>query len=238
MPVPSYQLICTRNEKIATGVFEFAFQKPANFLHKAGQFVLFDVALIDDASNVQTRALSIASSPHEEELIFVNKQKEGGRASTWIEKVLKPGSEVRIQGPFGNFKIDQETEKEYLFIATSTGVAPFRSQVLEALSRGDTRRMDIIFGVRSEEDLFWKEEMEKIAQEHANVFVHIALSQPSELWKGHKGRVQTLVPLIVEDFSRKSVYVCGSPDMTKELKELCLKEWHVEKNDLHVEGYI
>jgi CDP-4-dehydro-6-deoxyglucose reductase, E3 len=238
MPVPSYQLRCTANTKLANGIYEFHFEKPAEFTFKAGQFVLFDVALVDNPADIQTRALSIASAPDEPELIFVNKQKEGGRASTWIEKVLEPGVIVRTQGPFGNFRIDEMSEKPFLFIATSTGVAPFRSQMLDMLSKGNTKKMDLVFGVRSEEDLFWKTEFESIAQQYPNVFVHFPLSNPSNEWKGHKGRVQTLVPLIVPDITERQIYICGSPDMTKELKQLCLEEWHVEKKDLHVEGYI
>lgn len=238
MPVPSYQIHCTRNIPIARGIYEFAFEKPAALTFKAGQFVLFDVALIDHPTDIQTRALSIASSSGEPELLFVNKNKEGGRISRWITEKLQPGMEMRIQGPFGNFLLDAQTDKEYLFIATSTGIAPFRSQVMEALARGDTRRMDIVYGVREEQDLFWKEELEALAQKYDNLFVHIALSQPTSQWTGHKGRVQTLVPLIVKDFSRKSVYVCGSPEMTKELKQTCLEQWGMEKKDLHVEGYI
>jgi NAD(P)H-flavin reductase len=238
MPVPSYQLRCSFNERIANGVYEFRFAKPAELLFKAGQFVLFDVALIDNPADIQTRALSIGSAPDEAELIFVNKQKEGGRASTWIEKVLRPGSIVRTQGPFGNFRIDEANTKNFLFIATSTGIAPFRSQILNMTAGGEARRMDVVFGVRSEEDLFWKEELERIAQENSNVFVHFALSQPTDAWTGHRGRVQTLVPLIAPDITERQIYICGSPDMTKELKSLCLDMWHVDKKDLHVEGYI
>lgn len=238
MPVPSYQLRCTRKKLVARGVYEFAFERPAEMTFKAGQFVLFDVALIDNPADIQTRALSIGSGPRESELIFVNKQKEGGRASRWIEEVLQPGDVVRTQGPFGNFHLDYTTPNDFFFIATSTGVAPFRSQVLEALERGDTRRMDLVFGVRSEEDLFWKDELVAMTQKYENFFLHIALSGPSDAWTGHKGRVQTLAPLIAKDFGSKSVYICGSPDMTKELKELALTQWKVEKKDLHVEGYI
>lgn len=238
MAVPAFQLRCTANNCIANGIFEFTFDKPQDFSHKAGQFILFDVPLLSNPLDIQTRALSIASAPHEPVLRFVNKQKEGGRGSQWIEKVLRAGTEVRIQGPFGNFQVDRETEYEYVFIATSTGVAPFRAHILDAIARKDTRRMDVIFGVRSEEDLFWKQEWEALAHDHPNVFVHIALSQPLEAWKGHKGRVQIAAPQVIHDFSRKSVYVCGSPDMTKEVKQLCLEQWGVEKKDLHVEGYI
>lgn len=238
MSVPSHSIICTRKRVVAKDVYEFAFEKPDAYTFKPGQFVLFDVPLVEDPSDIQTRAFSIASAPSESELLFIAKMKEGGRASRWIEALLQEGSRTRIQGPFGNFLLDETTTKEYLFIAGGTGVAPFRSQAIAALERGDSRRMDVIFGVRNEEDLFWKEELESIAKKYENFYVHFALSQPSEDWKGHRGRVQTLAPLIAEQFSQKSVYVCGSPDLTKEVKELALNEWKVEKQDLHVEGYI
>jgi NAD(P)H-flavin reductase len=106
------------------------------------------------------------------------------------------------------------------------------------LQNGVTRKMDLIFGVRHEDDLFWKDELRAIAQEYPNFFLHIALSGGSDAWAGHRGRVQTLVHLVAPDIANRSVYVCGSPDMTKEVKALCLDEWHVEKKDLHVEGYI
>lgn len=238
MPIPIHVITCKSKKLIANEVYDITFTKPAGFTFKPGQFALIHVPLVDKRDDVQTRALSIASAPFEEDLLFNIKLVKGGRISRWIEEVLNVGDDMNMQGPFGNFILDRETEKDYLFIATSTGCAPFRSQILTALEQGDTRRIDLVFGVRAEEDMFWKEAFEDLAKRYENLFVHFALSQPTEEWKGHRGRVQTLVPQIVKDFSMKNVYVCGSPDMTKEVKQLCLEEWGVEKKDLHVEGYI
>lgn len=238
MPIPTYTVACTRNERIADDVYELRFVKPAGFTFKPGQFVLFSVPLIDRPDDVQTRALSLASLPTEDELRFVAKLKPGGRVSRWIAESLEPGSTIPMQGPFGFFLLDQETTKDYLFIATSAGIGPFRSQIATALSGGDRRRMDLVFGVRSEQDLFWVEELTALTQRYENCFLHLALSSPSDRWAGHRGRVQTLVPLIAPDVSERSVYVCGNPDMTTELKSLCLEAWKVPKEDLHVEGYL
>ncbi len=238
MPVPSYQLVCTGNKKIAHDVYEFRFRRPGEFTFRAGQFVLFDVALADDPLNIQTRAFSIASTPVEDDLLFVAKLKEGGRASAWIESRLKEGDIVRTQGPFGNFLINKDNPKDLLFICTSTGIGPFRSQIIDALEAGFNKQIDLVFGVRHQNELFWKEEFQALAQKYENFNLHIALSGENPEWDGHKGRVQTLVTMIVDDFSKKNVYVCGSPEMTKEMKRLALEEWKIEKADLHVEGYI
>lgn len=238
MAIPVHSITCTKKELIARDVYDVRFTKPEGFGFKPGQFVLFDVPLISNPADIQTRAFSLASTPAESELMVVAKLKAGGRASEWIEKALEVGMPVSMKGPFGNFKLDTQTDKDYLFVATSTGIGPFRPMILEALECGDKRRMDLIFGVRNEEDLFWKEELEKISQTYDNFFLHIALSGPSDAWTGHKGRVQTLVPHVAQEFFKKNIYVCGSPDMTKDLKMLCLEDWGVQKQDLHVEGYI
>ena len=238
MPTPSYAVNCIKNVRIAQDVYEFAFEKPAGFSFKPGQFVLFDVALLDKPEDVQTRAFSLGGTPDDGELLFVNKSNPGGRASRWIEEALKPGSQATMKGPFGLFTLHADTTKDYLFIGTSTGIAPFRSQILSVLRNGEKRRIDLVFGARTEADLFWVEELTELTKKYDNFYLHLALSGPSDDWKGHRGRVQTLVPLIVKDFSQKSVYVCGSPDMTKEIKQLCLEEWKVPREDLHVEGYI
>lgn len=238
MTTPIFHTTCTRNSPIARDVSAFACAKPEGFTFQPGQFVLFHVPLVENPADIQPRAFSLASSPTESEILFVAKMKEGGRASRWILETLKPGTPVTMQGPMGLFLLDSTTPKDPLFICTSTGVAPFRSMIRDMLTAGNPRRMDLVFGARAEEDLFWIKELTALTAQHENFFLHLALSNPSEKWKGHRGRVQTLVPQIVRDFSRKSVYVCGSPEMTKEVKGLCLDQWSVAKDDLHVEGYI
>lgn len=248
MPLTTYASVCTSKSLLASGVYEFRLTKPAGFAFVPGQFILFAVPMVGKPQDVQTRAFSIASAPHEDDLLFVAKMIPGGRASRWIEEEVAPGVDVTFTGPFGRFVLDPRTEKEYLFVATSTGVAPFRSMVLDALFRGghspalagsEDRRMDLVFGVRSEADLFWHAAFGELAKRHGNFFFHVALSQPSSSWTGHRGRVQAVTPGIVgNDFGNKSLYVCGSPAMTADVKMLALTAWGMEKGNVHAEGYI
>lgn len=238
MPVPEYEITCTKNVKIAEGVYEFRLNRPSELKFDAGQFVLFYISLQENPDDVQTRAFSIASSPNEDELIFVAKMIDGGRASRWISESLKEGDMVRTQGPFGRFLLNTESPKDYLFVCTSSGIAPFRSQILTALDSGDTRKMDLVFGARHEEDLFWQEDLDELCTKYPNLNVHYVLSQPKENWEGKSGHVQDIIPDFAGDLSNRLVYVCGNPAMTDELKNLCLEEWGVSKEDLHVEGYV
>jgi len=237
MPTPTYTITCLRKELIAADVYDVWFDTPEGFSFRGGQFVLFDIPLIDTPEDIQPRAFSVASAPTEKDLRFAIKLLPGGRASRWVEEVLKEGDQIIMKGPFGFFLLDQ-SPRDVAFIATSTGIAPFRSQLLEALAAGDKRRMDIVYGVRSEEDLFWKEELESLSRKHPNVHLHIALSSPSPAWTGHRGRVQIVAPQVIQDLAACTLYVCGNPEMTKEVKQIALTEWGMMKEQLHVEGYI
>jgi len=237
MPTPSYTVTCTQNKLITHNVHEVRFIKPENFTFEPGQFALLDVPLIDNPDDVQTRAYSIASTPEEEDLLFVIKVKPGGRAGRWVEEQLKEGDEVRIQGPLGSFTFDCQDNRDCLFVCTGVGGAPFRSQIISALKSGEERKMDLITCVFKEEDLFWIEEFEGLAEKYPNITVHIMLSDPSPEWKGLTGRVQDIIPTI-PDFKEKNIYLCGNPAMTSDVKRLCLEEWCIPKERVHMEGYI
>lgn len=238
MPIPTFSSPCIAYQTIARDVYEFRLRKPEGFSFKAGQFVLFQVPLVDHPSDVQTRAFSISSAPSEPDLHFVAKMKEGGRASRWISEVLAPGISVQFQGPFGAFVLHPENLKPYCMVATSSGVAPFRSQIVEALTNGDTRPIDLLFGVRSREDLFWVEEFQELARRFENFSFHPSLTAPDDAWTGHRGRVQTLFPLVFPNLISSQLYVCGNPQMTLEVKKHCIEGLGMDRKDVHVEGYI
>ena len=238
MRTKQYHITCTYNKRIATDVHEIRFSKPKSLTFTPGQFLLFQIPDLLNPSDIEPRAMSIASAPYEDKLICAAKLKSGGRISTWITDMLRVGTEVDIQGPFGIFGLNKKTSKDYLLIATSTGVGPFRAQLLSILPKEKVRRIDLVFGARSEEDMFWMDQFEDLTKQYKNFFLHFALSNPSPSWKGPRGRVQTLVPQIIRDVENKSVYICGNPEMTKEVKNLCLNEWKVPKQDTHMEGYI
>lgn len=238
MAVPTFSIRCLRKRLIARDVYELAFTKPSGFSFAAGQYVLIDVPLIENPTDFQTRAFSIASAPSEEELLFAMKMKKGGRASRWIEEVVNISTEATMKGPFGRFVLDTRSKKDIVMVATSTGIVPFLSMLRGMLGHPLSMRIDLVFGVFSEQDLFWQKELEDLAKQLGNVYLHLALSDPNSSWKGHRGWVQSLIPKIVTDFSLRKLYICGNPAMTADVKKLALGEWGVQKEDVHMEGYI
>lgn len=236
MPSKSYTAVCRSRRTLARDIVELVLEKPAEFTFRPGQFILFDVPLEGNPEDIQPRAFSIASAPHEKNLLFVFKLKEGGRASAWVQR-LAQGDVVSFKGPFGFFTLKDGTEPVAL-LCTSTGIAPYRSMLEAAAAAGSTRIIDVVFGIRSEEDLFWLEDLRTLTARVAGVTLYVSLTKPSPAWQGHRGRLQQVVPMVISDLGKRVVYICGNPAMTGDVKQLCLEQWGVNKEHLHVEGYI
>lgn len=236
MVPPSYTAVCTSVRVIARDVVETRFAKPEGFTFVPGQFVLFDVPLIGAPHDVQPRAYSVASAPAEEELLFVFKLTPGGRASRWVSEALQPGDTVRLQRAMGLFRL-HEGDAPVALVCTSTGAAPFRSMLLHLAASGAQRTVDLLFGVRAEEDRFWVDELDAFAAAHPWFHVHWALTRPSGSWQGLTGRVQEVCRRAIPDVAEREVLACGNPGMTAELKRLC-GEWGMPRERVHVEGYI
>ncbi len=238
MPLKIYTVTCTRNERIAHAVHELTFTKPEGFTFVPGQFVMFHVPAADGASAPQPRAYSIASTPSEKEILIAIKLKPGGLASTWVEQRLRVGDTVEMKGPIGVFRVRADDRHPLLFVCTGAGIAPFRPMILSVLGQDPLWQIDLVHGVSTEEDLFWHREMGILTEQHRNFRVHHVLSRPRADWTGPRGHVQDVLPSLIGDLPSRSVLVCGNPDMTGELKRLCLNAWNVPKDQFHMEGYV
>ncbi|MEO9211248.1 MAG: FAD-binding oxidoreductase, partial [Ginsengibacter sp.] len=96
------------------------------FDFKAGQFVTLDLP-IHEQKNKRWRSYSIASWPDGTnvfELLVV--LLEGGLGTTYLFEEVTIGSELMLRGPQGVFTLPETIEKDFFFICTGTGIAPFR----------------------------------------------------------------------------------------------------------------
>jgi ferredoxin--NADP+ reductase len=92
---------------------------------RAGQ--CFNVGLPGSGVNREYSMYSGAEAPY---LEFLIRAVDGGSVSVGLQQLLA-GSHVEIDGPYGEFCLQGPIDRsqEYLFIASGTGIAPFRSFV-------------------------------------------------------------------------------------------------------------
>lgn len=188
--------------------------EPKEIQFKAGQFVSFEVPSSGRVPLV-TRPYSIASPPASSgHITLVFNLVTGGPGSTYLFG-LREGDKTQFKGPAGSFYL-REDGRDLLLVATGTGIAPLRSMVLTELARDSTRRVSLMWGLRSQRDLYYEEFSELSRLDH-RFSALTTLSRPEPGWPGAVGRVTTLVEKDVTSVKNLSVYLCGNGGMIKEV---------------------
>ena len=198
------------------------------------------------------RAYSMANYPEEHGIIMLNvrvaspppgapKHIPPGKMSSWIFG-LKPGDDVTISGPFGEFYA-RETKKEMVFVGGGAGMAPMRSHIFDQLRRINTdRKMTFWYGARSKAEMFFVEDFDELQAENENFEWHCALSDalPEDDWKGYTGFIHN----VLHDEYLKNhpapedceYYLCGPPIMNKCVIDMLL-DLGVERDDIMLDDF-
>jgi ferredoxin-NADP reductase len=169
-----------------------------------------------------TRAYSIASPPGESNdfALCLNRVQDGFMSNFLCD--MKEGDEISCQGPFGDF-ILRPPMRDTIFVATGTGIAPFRSIIhwlLADESRYHGKNLWLLFGNRTEKDIYYHDEFLRLAGEHANFHYLPTLSRGAAEWQGLRGYVQEHVPGITQGRADMHAYICGLDKMVKANRDL------------------
>ena len=194
-----------------------------------------------------TRAYSMANYPDEEGVIMLNvriaspppRAPEGtppGKMTSYLFG-LKPGDEVTIAGPFGEF-FAKPTEAEMVFIGGGAGMAPMRSHIFDQFCRlHTTRKVSFWYGARSLREAFYVKDFDAVKNENDNFEWHLALSEPlpEDEWSGDAGFIhQVLYNNYLKDHPAPEdieYYLCGPPMMLKACMDM-LDSLGVERDNI------
>ena len=213
------------------------------------RFKLFELESI--VKEPISRAYSMANYPDEKGLImlnvriatppFNNMSAPPGQMSSYIWS-LKPGDQVTISGPFGEF-FAKQTQAEMVFIGGGAGMAPMRSHIFDQLKRlASTRKISFWYGARSVREMFYVEDFDRLAAECPNFTWHVALSdpQPEDNWQGYTGFIHNV---LYEHYLRDheapeecEFYMCGPPVMNAAVIKM-LKDLGVEDDNILLDDF-
>ncbi|MCP4996193.1 MAG: NADH:ubiquinone reductase (Na(+)-transporting) subunit F [Gammaproteobacteria bacterium] len=198
-----------------------------------------------------TRAYSMANYPGEKGIIKLNVRIASpppgqaalppGQVSSYIFN-LKPGDDITIAGPFGEFYMD-DSNSEILLIGGGAGMAPLRSHVFDLFKAKNTdRKVSFWYGGRSLQELFYAEEFEELAKKHDNFSFQLALSdpQPEDNWTGSTGFIHQVLfdQYLGEHPAPEDInyYLCGPPMMNQAIFSM-LDNLGVEEQSIHCDDF-
>ena len=137
---------------------------------------------------------------------------------------LHAEDKTHFKGPAGHFYLREDPGRELLFIASGTGIAPIRSMLLANAERPDPRPATLLWGLRSQRDLYYQEELVNLIRQTPTLTAVTTLSRPDPGWSGESGRVLRLIEERIASVKNLSVYLCGNSAMISDSMHLLQKK--------------
>lgn len=226
--VEQADLVTPRNKHLR---FRLPAGKELNF--KAGQFMQMFIPTAE--GKPRRTSYSIASAPTHKEYFELCVTLVNGGTSSGFLHALKKGDKLQAMGPLGTFTFKDEG-RDSVFIATGSGIAPFRSMINDLLEKKTSLNLYLVFGNRYDPDIIYQKEWEALAKAHPNFKALFTLSRGTDAWKGERGYVQEKIAGFVPDLAGKNFYICGLVNMINAVQEKLLS-LGVPKERIHFERY-
>lgn len=203
--------------------FWFKTEKPID--HIAGQYIEMTIAHDHPDERGIRHWFTLSSSPTDAPLVSIT-TKFAEKSSTFKSHLhkLKPGNNVEMSEPMGDFVLPKDSSIPLVFVAGGIGITPFHSIIKWLSDTKQERDITFIYAVSNEheevlQDLFENYGLKRI----------IVINQPRGTWDGEKGRLsgQRILDL-AQPKSDALIYISGPEPMVEalesDLKKLGIKE--------------
>ena len=204
----------------------------APFDYAAGQAILVGVP------GGPKRPYSVASSPEEarregylELLVGVDANGTPGP-----HLPLERGSVLDVNGPLGTFTFPAApAERQFVFIAGGTGIAPLRAMLHHALAIPHNK-IGLLYSARTPDEFAYENELRALAHDGRIELRQTVTRTVSDLWNGPRGRIgrAELQPLVHNPATL--CFICGPPALVAEMSAL-LAELGIERSRIRVEEW-
>ncbi len=201
-----------------------ALQKPVYY--KAGQYINFIFDWLD-----RPRSYSMSNRPNSKGSKYLNffiKKVPKGKFTEWLfnnDDII--GTQFYVSQPEGNFYL-RESNKPIIFIAGGSGLSPIFSILEDVIFNQDIlinkkqilRNVILLFGVRTEKDLYKLQELENFKTYWQGKFEIIPiLSEEKNNKKYNYGFVHESLNQI-DSLINFQIYMCGPPIMIDKCLEV------------------
>ena len=198
--------------------------------HRAGQHV--DVRLTAEDGYSAQRSYSIASPPGADRLELTVVRLDDGEVSPYLSTVLDVGDQFELRGPIGGYFVwDGGDTRPVLLVGGGSGIVPLMAMLRHHAAVGHQAPMHLVYSARTEDDLLYRDELQKLAGEHRDVTVTLTRDRSSD-WSGRRGRVdrELLAAVGWPPSEEPHCYVCGPTPFVEAVADALVELGHQPAN--------
>lgn len=207
--------------------------KPVDFV--AGQYICVRY-------KGTTRPYSVANSPTDDTIEFCIRRVPGGRLTSDLVETLSVGDTITLRGPYGEFVMEPPSSRDLVFLATGTGVAPFRSMIDYCLEtgrdvfEGQPRDIWLFLGVAWEDDLPYRQHFRQLDRELEQFHFVPTLSRERYLsdWEGETAYVQHVLVKYFTEASRADGDLPAEFERYRDERPRCETEDRIDPESVEV----
>jgi ferredoxin-NADP reductase len=191
----------------------FTIRLPGWRAHLPGQH--YDIRLTaQDGYQVQ-RSYSVASPPAQQGTIDLTVDHiEDGEVSPYLVEGVAVGDALELRGPIGGYFVWKPAEhgQPLLLVAGGSGIVPLMAMLRHRKSAGLDNHAQLVFSIRTPQDVIYGRELEGLAREDARFRLHLTFTrQAPEGWTGYRQRIdERLLRELLGTFARPPLgFICG-----------------------------
>ena len=192
----------------------------------AGQHL--DVRLTAPDGYQAVRSYSIASADATDHLELAVDRLPDGEVSPYLVDDLLPGDQLEVRGPLGGWFVwrPEQTEPVQL-IGGGSGIVPLVAIARAHAASGSTAPFRLLYSVRTPEDVFFKEELARLASPAFEITWVYTRAAPAG-WPTTPGRVShdILAASVIPASENPAVFVCGPTGFVESVADLLVALGH------------
>src|SRR6267142_2384289 len=194
--------------------------------HRAGQHV--DVRLTAEDGYQAERSYSIASALDGTRLALTVQRLEDGEVSPYLTDELRPGEKIELRGPIGGYFVWEPSDGgPLMLVAGGSGVVPLMAMIRRRAAARDETEARLLYSSRSEDDVIYRDELERLSGNGLTVVHALTDSQPPG-WPSYPRRVdaEMLADVAPSPAERPRFYACGPTPFVEAVAEALVRLGH------------
>lgn len=177
------------------------------------------------------RSYSLSSAPKKDQghLSITVKAMPEGFISQHLVNGLRKGTLIRLAEPSGEFVLPEPPPDRILFVTGGSGLSPVMGMLRLMHRRGSMTDVLLVHSARTEGDVIFREELERLHAEHDSFRLHLHLTET----EGHLKPQQ--ITELCPDWRMRRTWACGPEALLDAIEE----HWENEgvADQLHTERF-